>query len=34
MGCGIGVKRHRDDYVFDWWFHFIWSPFVIKSSLP
>ena len=21
MGCGIGVKRHRDDDVFDWSFH-------------
>ena len=25
MGCGIGVKRHRDDCIFDRSFHVILS---------
>src|ERR1035438_9874947 len=34
MGCGIGVKRHRNDCVFDWRLHIWLGPVGIKSSLP
>jgi hypothetical protein len=29
MGCGIGVKRHRDDDVFDWPLQIVLAVLVI-----